>query len=148
MSFTRIRKNFNRILIQKLIVASLLISILSSFLAVSLKHITEHFESIFLSKTASHSLLFFVLPPIGFSVIYFLRRYLFRNKENKGIREIFEVTKSKNKKLPIYKIPSHFINGLFTVAFGGSTGIEVSTVVATVCYRGGSAQENQFVPKL
>lgn len=56
---------------------------------------------------------------------------MFKKKENKGIKEIFEATKSKSKSLPLYKIPSHFINGLFTVAFGGSTGIEVSTVVST-----------------
>jgi CIC family chloride channel protein len=56
---------------------------------------------------------------------------LFNKKENKGIKEIFECSESKSKNLPLYKIPSHFINGLLTVIFGGSTGIEVSTVVAS-----------------
>lgn len=129
-SFTEIRKHFNLILIQKLIVVSFLISILSSFLAISLKHTTEYLESIFLLK-AANTFYMFVFPVIGLFIIHFLRQYLFKKKENKGIKEIFEATNSKNKSLPLYKIPSHFINGLFTVAFGGSTGIEVSTVVST-----------------
>lgn len=33
--------------------------------------------------------------------------------------------------MPAYKVTSHFFNGFLTVIFGGSTGIEVSTVVAT-----------------
>lgn len=33
--------------------------------------------------------------------------------------------------MPAYKVTSHFFNGFLTVIFGGSTGIEVSTVLAT-----------------
>lgn len=130
-SFTKIRKNLRYIVLQKLIVASILIAVLSSFLAVSLKNTTEHLETIFFLKTESQPFFIFIFPIIGLLVIHFLRQYLFKKKENKGIKEIFEATQSKNKSLPLYKIPSHFINGLFTVAFGGSTGIEVSTVVST-----------------
>ncbi|CAD0008468.1 chloride channel protein [Flavobacterium chungangense] len=46
--------------------------------------------------------------------------------------------------MPSYKIPSHFINGLLTVIFGGSTGIEVSTVVATATI-GSVAHEKENV---
>ena len=88
----------------------------------------------------------FVFPIIGFFVIHFLRHYLFKKKENKGIKEIFDATNSKNKSLPLYKVPSHFINGLFTVAFGGSTGIEVSTVVATAAIGAAThKKENLFI---
>jgi CIC family chloride channel protein len=130
-SFKKIRKNFHYIVLQKLAIASIVIAVLSSFLAVTLKHTTEHLENVFSLKTESHPVYIFIFPIIGLLIIHFLRQYLFKKKENKGIKEIFEATKSKNKSLPLYKIPSHFINGLFTVAFGGSTGIEVSTVVAT-----------------
>lgn len=130
-SFTNIRKNFRYIFIKKLIIASILISALSSFLAISLKHTTEYLESNFFLKAISHPAYMFVFPIVGLLIIHFLRKYLFKGKENKGITEILEVTKSKNKSLPLYKIPSHFINGLFTVALGGATGIEVSTVVST-----------------
>lgn len=69
---------------------------------------------------------------------------MFKKKENKGIKEVFESTRTKNKNLPSYKIPSHTINGLLTVIFGGSTGIEVSTVVATATI-GSVAQQKENV---
>ena len=60
MTFTTIRKYFNIILFQKLIVAAILISILSSFLAISLKHITEYLELSFLLKATKQNFLMFV----------------------------------------------------------------------------------------
>ncbi|HUH25868.1 MAG TPA: chloride channel protein, partial [Flavobacterium sp.] len=50
--------------------------------------------------------------------------------KNKGISEVLEAVRSQ-KKIPSYKVLSHFFNGFLTVVFGGTTGIEVSTVVAT-----------------
>ena len=130
-SYSEIRKYFQFIFLEKLIIVCLLIAILSSALALTLKHTTEYLESIFFLKISNHKAYIFIFPVIGLLIIHFLRRYLFKRKENKGIKEIFEATNSKNKSIPFYKIPSHFINGLFTVVFGGSTGIEVSTVVST-----------------
>ncbi|QBZ98362.1 chloride channel protein [Flavobacterium sangjuense] len=144
-SYTKIKKKIRLIITRKLIIASLLISVLSSFLAISLKHTTEYLESIFFLKAANNTIYMFVFPIIGLLIIHFLRQYLFKKKENKGITEIFDATKSKNKSLPLYKIPSHFVNGLFTVAFGGSTGIEVSTVVSTAAIGAAShRKENVF----
>ena len=116
---------------QKLVFVSVLIGFLASFLAISLKRITEHYEDIFFLKAVQFNFLYFLFPLFGLTIIYFLRKYMFKNKENKGIKEIFECTENPNKNLPVYKIPSHFINGFFTVIFGGSTGIEVSTVVSS-----------------
>lgn len=139
---SKIKKNYSYIVLQKLIIASLLIGFLSAFLGISLKRITEYYEHIFFAKTVSNPLYLLIFPFIGLSVIYILREYLFKKKENKGIKEIFESTESKKKNLPMYKIPSHFINGLITVAFGGSTGIEVSTVVASATI-GSVAQQKE-----
>ncbi len=116
---------------KKLIIASVLVSFLSAFLGLALKHITEHYETIFFLRAEKNWLFFLVFPLLGLSLIYFLRYYLFKKKSNQGITEIFACTQFRSKSLPIYKIPSHFLNGLITVVFGGSTGIEVSTVVAT-----------------
>jgi len=127
----KIKKNYTWIKYKKLTIVSILIGFLSSFLAISLKRITEYYEEILFHKTSANSLLLFVFPIFGLTVIYFLRHYLFKKKENKGIKEIFETTSERKNSLPIYKIPSHFVNGLLTVVFGGSTGIEVSTVVAS-----------------
>jgi len=138
----QLKKNYLLIKYQKLIIVSVLIGFLSAVLAIILKRMTEHYETILLSKANGNWFLFLLFPLFGLGVIYFLRQYLFQKKENKGIREIFETTAQRRNSLPIYKIPSHFINGFITVIFGGSTGIEVSTVVATATI-GSIAQERE-----
>ncbi|MBF4507967.1 chloride channel protein [Flavobacterium sp. JLP] len=140
----QIKKNHQFIKFRKLVIVSILIGFLSAFLGISLKKITEYYEEIFYNEVTIHPLYYVIFPVFGLSVIYFLRQYLFKKKENKGIKEVFESTQSKTKNLPSYKIPSHFINGLLTVIFGGSTGIEVSTVVATATI-GSVAQQKENV---
>ncbi|MCC9016623.1 MULTISPECIES: chloride channel protein [Flavobacterium] len=140
----KIKKNHQFIVLKKLVIVSVLIGFLSAFLGISLKKITEYYEEIFFHEVSVNPVFYILFPVFGLSVIYFLRQYLFKKKENKGIKEVFESTKSSSKNLPSYKIPSHFINGLLTVIFGGSTGIEVSTVVATATI-GSVAQQKENV---
>ncbi|MDQ6470943.1 chloride channel protein [Flavobacterium sp. LHD-80] len=139
----QIKKNHQFIKFRKLVIVSILIGFLSAFLGISLKKITEYYEEIFFHEVSVNPIFYIIFPVFGLSVIYFLRQYLFKKKENKGIKEVFESTKT-TKNLPSYKIPSHFINGLLTVIFGGSTGIEVSTVVATATI-GSVAHEKENV---
>jgi CIC family chloride channel protein len=139
-------RNFKFLKLQKLVIVSILIGFLSAFLGVALKKLTEYYEEIFAHQALINPLYYIFFPIFGLSVIYFLREYLFKKKENKGIKEIFESTNSKSQNLPNYKISSHFINGLLTVIFGGSTGIEVSTVVASATI-GSVAQRKQNVFK-
>src|SRR5690606_37650927 len=94
----------------KLVAASLVIGVISGLLAITLKRITEHYEHILFSKAESNNFYFALFPIVGLSLIYILRHYVFKKKENKGIKEVFESTE-KGTKLPAYKIPSHFING-------------------------------------
>lgn len=116
----------------RLIMASILVSLLSCGLGYSLKHFTEYAEEFVFHHVQSFSpLAFIVLPTVGITAIYFLRKYLFKNKKNKGITEIYKTLDKRKDHLPFFKIPSHFINGFLTVIFGGSTGVEVSTVVST-----------------
>jgi len=129
----------------KLVAASLVIGVISGLLAITLKQITEHYEHILFSKAESNNFYFALFPIVGLSLIYILRHYVFKKKDNKGIKEVFESTE-KGTKLPAYKIPSHFINGLLTVSFGGSTGIEVSTVVSTAAI-GSLAHEKETILK-
>ncbi len=124
------RSKLTLIKYQKLILASLLIGFLCALLGDALKKLTEHYEDIFFKAAQANWLLCFLFPLFGLSIVYILRQSLFNKKENKGIKEVLESIKTKHNELPLYKIPSHFINGLLTVVFGGSTGIEVSTVVA------------------
>ena len=141
---TQIKKNYQFIKVKKLVIVSILIGFLSAFLGIVLKNATDYYEAIFFHRATLNPVFLIVFPIFGLSIIFFLREYLFKKKENKGIKEIFESVNSKTKNLPSYKISSHFINGLLTVVSGGSTGIEVSTVVATATI-GAVAQRKQSV---
>ncbi|MCZ2394197.1 MAG: chloride channel protein [Chitinophagales bacterium] len=116
----------------RLVLLSFITAIICSTLAYSLQYITEVFEekihSFILSK---HTLLYIITPTIGITFIYYLRKYLFNNRPNKGFTEIYKTLDERKNHLSFFKIASHYINGFLTVIFGGSTGIEVSTVIAT-----------------
>jgi CIC family chloride channel protein len=115
----------------RMIAASAVLGVLGALLADTLKVLTENYETRFFRLTQQHAIYFLVLPLTGLTLIYILRTYLFKRKVNKGIQEIYNSLRTRHNELPVYKIPSHFINGMLTVAFGGSTGIEVSAVVAS-----------------
>ena len=115
----------------QLIIISLLVGLCGALLAFSLKKLTEYFEHYLFNAASNYSIAIILLPTIGITVIYFLRKYVFKNRKNKGITEIYKTLDQRKDHLPLFKIPSHYINGFLTVIFGGSTGVEVSTVVAT-----------------
>jgi CIC family chloride channel protein len=125
------RDKIIRVNYYKLVIASCFAGLLSAILASVLKHITEYYEDHFFESIKPYSFLFIVFPLIGLVLIHVLRKYAFRKKPNKGIKEIYLTIDTRRNELPVYKIPSHFINGFLTVIFGGSTGVEVSTVVST-----------------
>lgn len=114
-----------------LIFGSMVVGVLAASLGYSLKIITEFFEEFLIEEINHFPILYFITPTVGIVLIYLFRKYFFRSKKNKGIKEIFRTLEHRKDELPFYKVPSHYINGFFTVIFGGSTGIEVSTVVAT-----------------
>ncbi|MFD2787087.1 chloride channel protein [Hymenobacter rubripertinctus] len=128
----------------KLILSSALIGLASSTLAYALKHMTEHVELIIYKNISNFNpILFIGLPTVGLTLIFFSRKYLFYGRKNKGIVEIYKTLDQRKEHLPIFKIPSHFLNGFLTVIFGGSTGVEVSTVVATATI-GNTVYKNDF----
>lgn len=128
----------------KLFVASILVSLFCALLAFSLKHITELLEESIFEFAQMHTVyLFLILPSVGITIIFFLRKYLFKKRRNKGITEIYKTLYQRKDHLPLFKIPSHYLNGFLTVIFGGSTGIEVSTVVASAT-AGNYAYEKHF----
>lgn len=125
---------------------ALIVGFCATLLAQTLKYFTAVAEEGFLDVLQDWPLLYFVFPPIGISLIFLSRKYLFKGKKNKGIKEIFSTINRRKNQLPPYKIPSHYLNGFLTVIFGGSTGIEVSTVVATAAL-GNSAHRKSNLAK-
>ncbi|WP_293298392.1 chloride channel protein [Pedobacter sp. UBA4863] len=72
---------------------------------------------------------------------------MFRGRKNKGITEIYKTLDERKEHLPWFKIPSHYLNGFLTVIFGGSTGVEVSTGVATAA-TGNMVYEKEFSARI
>lgn len=141
------RKKVQKYHYLKLAIAATFIGICASLLAFSLKIITEYFQELISHWAGHHNRFYFILlPTIGITAIFFLRKYLFKNRRNKGITEIYKTLYLRKDHLPLFKIPSHYFNGFLTVIFGGSTGIEVSTVVATATV-GNYAYKKRFSAK-
>ncbi|AWA30141.1 chloride channel protein [Flavobacterium magnum] len=128
--------------ILSLLAAAAAIGLLSTILALTLKEMTAAYETLLFGKVKTWPIVFFIFPFAGLSAIHWLRKKVFKNKPNKGIAEVFETVSHKREWLPAYKIPSHAINGFLTVVSGGSTGIEVSTVVAAATI--GSTARKKF----
>ena len=133
--------------VSAVILAAAVTGLLSALVADTLKVITEHYEELFLESIVHNKWLILVLPFAGLAMIYILRRFLFRNKTNKGIKEVMDTINKDAHLLPAYKIPSHYFNGFLTVIFGGSTGIEVSTVVSTAAIGALSSRKAKFLKK-
>lgn len=131
----------------KLIILSFTVGLACSLLAFTLKNITEFTEEQLFSVAEKYPFFFILFPTIGITSIYFLRKYFFQNRKNKGITEIYKTLDQRKNHLPFFKIPSHFLNGFLTVIFGGSTGVEVSTVVAAAT-AGNMAYEREFSAKM
>ena len=140
------RKKIINISYFKLAITAVIVGLFSTLITFSLKHLTEFFEHYIFTIVSNYSLIFIVLPSVGITAIYFLRKYVFKNRKNKGITEIYKTIDQRKDHLPLFKIPSHFINGFLTVIFGGSTGVEVSTVVATAAL-GNFAHEKEISAK-
>lgn len=131
----------------KLISLSIFVGLSCSLLGLSLKFLTEFAElKIYNKVTSVNAALLIVLPTVGITAIYFLRKYIFQNRKNKGITEIYNTLDRRKDHLPLFKVPSHYLNGFLTVIFGGSTGIEVSTVVATATV-GNATYERNYIAK-
>ncbi|WP_413532201.1 chloride channel protein [Empedobacter brevis] len=124
------RKNYRWIKWSRIILCSVLVGISVGLITLMFKNLVEQYEHLLLNKAKNFKLFFLIFPFIGLTLIYFLRQFVFDKKKNKGISEVLVAIRSQ-KRIPPNKVLSHFFNGFLTVIFGGTTGIEVSTVVAT-----------------
>lgn len=112
------RNKIQRLHYTKLILISLIIGLVTSGMAYSLKIITEHAEEfLWILLPIPIRLYFIIAPSIGITMIYFLRKYLFLNRKNKGIAEIYKTLDQRKDHLPFFKIPSHYTQWLFNRYF-------------------------------
>lgn len=132
--------------IWRLILSATGMGLLVSVFVNLLKKLTEHTEEWMLHTANAHAWMLMLLPLIGISIIRISRKAVFKNKPNKGIKEVYHTLSHRKNELPAYKIPSHYLNGFLTVISGGSTGIEVSTVVSSAAL-GATAHKHNMSAK-
>lgn len=123
----------NKGMIVKKIVSSVLLGVVCALLSVLLKYLTEFIEVSVLGFLAESRLaiLLIIMPMLGLLSIWLSNRFIFKGSASKGITEVLDVVGKRSKSLNPMKIVSHFFSGLFTVSTGGSTGIEVSSVISS-----------------
>ena len=104
------KKNFLWVKWSRVPYCSALVGIVVGLNTLMFKNLVEQYEHLLFGKAQDFKPFFFIFPVIGFLIIHFLRMYIFNKKKNKGISEVLEAVR-ENKKLPAYKVPSHFFNG-------------------------------------
>ena len=117
-------------LIQACLVAVAL-GIACAFFASGLKTIAEGAEHYVLSSILAHaSWLLLFTPLVGLLLIGWVLDKVFKTKLG-GIREVLNSLQEPILPLKLIKGAIHFFTGTATIASGGSTGIEVSTVIGS-----------------
>ena len=115
---------------QFIYILSILIGFLSGVGAVVLKNLTHFFQHLLEGNLVRyyHQAFYFVFPIIGLAIVYFIIKYVIRNKVSHGIPStLFAISKRKGI-MEKYKMYASVITAPITVGFGGSVGLEGPTV--------------------
>ena len=111
-----------------------LISIVVGFLAgvgaVILKNLTHFIQHLLEGNLIQyyHTAFYFIFPILGLTLVYFIIKYVIRNKVSHGIPStLFAISKKKGF-IKRYQMLGSIFTAPFTVGFGGSVGLEGPTV--------------------
>jgi len=119
--------------LQRLIILlSFLIGVIAGFAAVLLKN-TVHFTNRLLTQgldTGSLNMLYLALPFVGILITVLYVKYFVKEDITHGISRVLHSISKKNSQLSPKAMWSSMIGSTFTVAFGGSVGLE-SPIVTT-----------------
>ncbi len=110
---------------------SLLTGIFSGLAAVALKDVVYFTKSFLLSRLQNDtaSLVYFALPLVGiFITVWFVKHFVKENISH-GITMILSSISRKGSILRLHNIFTSLIGSTFTVAFGGSVGLEAPIVL-------------------
>ena len=126
------------------ILYTILVGILCTFFALLLKKVGEGTERYLFQRIQEHFIWLLLATPLtGFLLIYFITTKVFKTRIS-GIREILDSLREPIQVLKPIKAILHFFTGIFTLVFGGSTGIEVSTVVASASIGSWVGQKKKY----
>lgn len=119
------------------------LGLICGLFAWALKTIAEGAERGLYNAMNHISFWFLMIAPLaGLLLIYFITKKVFRTRIT-GIREVIDAIREPIQVLKPVKAVLHFFTGAFTIMFGGSTGIEVSTVVASASFGSWAGREHK-----
>jgi len=118
---------------QFLIFSSILVGISAGIAAIILKLLVHFIRTIVIDRWLMHlhfKFIYLLLPVIGIGLTVFIVQRFFKGKLFRGTVNILHSIAKKGSFLSFQQMYSHIITSGFTVAFGGSAGLE-SPIVST-----------------
>jgi CIC family chloride channel protein len=115
-----------------LLVLSVFVGFLSGIIAVVIKNSVHFIQSIFVTEYLSEvsRLLYFVLPFIGIGITYTIIRFVIRKPMvDQGISAVLYSLSKERGLISKFQSYASLITAPFTVAFGGSVGLEAPTLM-------------------
>ncbi|MEZ5146129.1 MAG: chloride channel protein [Bacteroidales bacterium] len=116
---------------QFLLILSLVVGILSGLAAVLLKNIV-HYTFYLISKGFQferENYLYLALPLIGISITVVFTKFILKKNIGHGVSRILYAISKKNGVIDLHHTWSSMVGSTFTVAFGGSVGLEAPIVL-------------------
>ncbi|MGY0390930.1 chloride channel protein [Bizionia sp. KMM 8389] len=109
---------------------SILIGFTSGVGAVILKNLTHYIQHLLEGNLVRyyHNAFYFVFPIIGFTLVFFIMKYVLRHKVSHGIPSTLYAIAKRKGIIKRYQMIGSFLTAPITVGFGGSVGLEGPTV--------------------
>ena len=111
-------------------IVSIVVGFMAGVSAVFIKNFTHFIQLMLEGRLVAyyHTAFYFIFPIIGFSLVYFIIKYIIRHKVSHGIPStLFAISKRKGI-MKKYQMFGSLITAPITVGFGGSVGLEGPTV--------------------
>ena len=111
-------------------ILSIVVGFTSGVGAVILKNLTHFFQHILEGNLVKdyHHAFYFLFPLLGFTIVYFIMKYVIRNRVSHGIPStLFAISKRKGI-MKQFQMFGSILTAPITVGFGGSVGLEGPTV--------------------
>ncbi|HSI91505.1 MAG TPA: chloride channel protein, partial [Adhaeribacter sp.] len=110
-------------------ILSAVVGVVVSLAAILIKTIISYVEiyALFFSP----KLLFFLFPLVGFLLVTFLNRNIFRKVAAfNGVRNVIDAIENKSSVINFRLMYSKFITTGLTIGFGGSSGVEAAIITS------------------
>lgn len=113
------------------LILSVLVGFVSGLVAVTMKNVVHVLQMVLLSKYIHpiEQYLYFILPAIGILITYFIIHRIIRRPVGEGVPLILYSLSKERGFIPFFHTFASLITAPFTVAFGGSVGLEGPTVI-------------------